>query len=381
MRDRKPAEVFPPGEYIKEEIDSRGWTQNDLAEILGRPTRLINELISGKRGITPETAKGLAGAFGTSAQFWMNLESIYRLFLNVTQHDIVERRAALYAKAPVRAMIRRNWIEQSNNIDILESTICSFFNARNINEDFHFSPFAARKSTSQADLTIEQNAWLFRALHMARAVHSNTFSKSKFEEALRQIKLLLFEPAEIRKIPRILSACGIRFIIIEALPQSKIDGAAFWLENTPVVALSLRYDRIDYFWYTFMHELGHVKNEDGKGNENIALDVDLEGETKRSQDGRDYERLADNFASNFLVSQKELNDFIARIRPLYSKGKIVGFANRIKIHPGIVVGQIHYREKNYSHFREFLIKIRHIIINETISDGWGSPYPTFSKEA
>ena len=76
---RIPAEVFPPGEFIREEIEERGWTQEDLAEISGRSLRLVNEIIMGKRGITPETANGLAAAFGTSAQFWMNLESMYRL--------------------------------------------------------------------------------------------------------------------------------------------------------------------------------------------------------------------------------------------------------------------------------------------------------------
>lgn len=74
-----PAEVLPPGEFLKEEMDERGWTQQDLADILGRPHRLVNELIAGKRAITPETATGLAEGFGTSAAYWINLESAYQL--------------------------------------------------------------------------------------------------------------------------------------------------------------------------------------------------------------------------------------------------------------------------------------------------------------
>src|SRR5258708_40362687 len=81
------AEVFPPGEVLKEELEARGWTQLDLGEILGRPPRVVNEIIAGKRGITPETAKGLADAFGTSPQFWMNLESAWQLS-RVREQDV-----------------------------------------------------------------------------------------------------------------------------------------------------------------------------------------------------------------------------------------------------------------------------------------------------
>src|SRR5436309_13590200 len=81
MPPRIPAEVFPPGEFIREELDARGWTQGDLAQILNRPLRLVNELIAGKKLITPETARGLADAFGTDALYWMNLDSACRLSL------------------------------------------------------------------------------------------------------------------------------------------------------------------------------------------------------------------------------------------------------------------------------------------------------------
>lgn len=79
MDERVPAEVFPPGAFIREELEARGWTQRDLAEILGRPLSAINQIILAKRGITPKTAQELAAAFGTSAQFWLNLETAYRL--------------------------------------------------------------------------------------------------------------------------------------------------------------------------------------------------------------------------------------------------------------------------------------------------------------
>lgn len=76
---RIPAEAFAPGEYIREELTERGWTQLDLAEIMGQPPQVVNEIVAGKRSITPETARGLGDAFGTGAQLWMNLEASYQL--------------------------------------------------------------------------------------------------------------------------------------------------------------------------------------------------------------------------------------------------------------------------------------------------------------
>src|SRR5665213_691828 len=77
VMDRTPAEVFPPGEFIREEIEARGWSQVELAEILGRPPRLVSELIAGKRAITPETARALGEAFSTGAQFLVMLEGLF----------------------------------------------------------------------------------------------------------------------------------------------------------------------------------------------------------------------------------------------------------------------------------------------------------------
>ncbi len=110
MTERIAAEVFPPGDLVREELAARGWTQNDLAEILGRPPRLVSEIISAKRAITPETAQGLADAFGTDAQIWMNLETSYQLN-RLRKKDVdVSRRAKLYSFAPVKEMLRRQWI-------------------------------------------------------------------------------------------------------------------------------------------------------------------------------------------------------------------------------------------------------------------------------
>ena len=96
--ERKVAEAFPPGEYIRDELEARGWTQSDLAEILGRSRPKINELIKGKRAITLRTARELAAAFGTSAEVWLNLETQWQLWRSHTRDQSAENMVAHRAR-------------------------------------------------------------------------------------------------------------------------------------------------------------------------------------------------------------------------------------------------------------------------------------------
>src|SRR5215210_7162657 len=74
-----PGEVFPPGDFIRAELAARGKTQADLARVLGRPLQTVNQIINGRKAITPQTALELSQAFGTSPELWLNLEAAYRL--------------------------------------------------------------------------------------------------------------------------------------------------------------------------------------------------------------------------------------------------------------------------------------------------------------
>lgn len=89
----KPAEVFPPGDFIREELVARGWSQSDLARILGRPVQTINMIVNGKKSITAETAKALGLAFGTGPELWMNLETAFQLHTAPDPDPQITRRA------------------------------------------------------------------------------------------------------------------------------------------------------------------------------------------------------------------------------------------------------------------------------------------------
>lgn len=359
------AEVFPPGDFIRDELEARDWTQADLAAIMNRPAQAINEIVAGKKAITPETAIGLSQAFGTTPELWLNLETAYRLSLVERNDDSVARRAKIYAFAPVSDMIKRGWIEESQDIESLEKSLTSFFRVSSLDDRPSLS-FAARKSTSYDAHTPGQWAWIFRAYHLASSLKVRAFSKTAFQEAVTQLRRCMGTPEDIRHVPRILSNAGIRFVIVEHLPGSRMDGAAFWLsEKEPVIAISLRFDRIDWFWFTLGHELGHIEQ-----GTDAFIDIDLIPENGERPES---ELAADQFASALTIPKHELDGFIVRTRPLFSKKRIIGFATRINIHPGIVVGQLqHLHHIPYSHSREMLVKIREIITGAALSDGWGS---------
>jgi HTH-type transcriptional regulator/antitoxin HigA len=362
------AEVFPPGDFIREELDARGWTQSDLAEIMGRPTETINRIIAGKLAITPETAKGLGAAFGTSADYWLNLESQFQLS-EATSDDQVARRARLYELAPISEMVKRGWIESSSNVEVLERQVMDFFDLDDISEKPEMA-VAARMSTPYGEINQAQMTWVHFVKRLASTLDVPSFSKRKLEAAIRELKSLTGHPEEVRHVPRILAEAGIRFVVVKHVTKSKIDGAAFWLdksEKMPVVALSMRYDRIDIFWHTLFHELGHISHGDG-----LSVDDGTVGETKSEREAKpEYERAADDFATELLVDQEELDDFIDRVRPLYSKKKIIGFAARIGIHPGLVVGQLQHREEiSFTHSREMLVKVRDTLTSSALTDGW-----------
>jgi HTH-type transcriptional regulator/antitoxin HigA len=147
------------------------------------------------------------------------------------------------------------------------------------------------------------------------------------------------------------------------------------METNPVIAVSLRHDRIDGFWFTLMHEFAHVVHGDA------SVDVDffdgLKGVAVRLVE-EEAEQRANSHAANSLVAKSELDSFIRRVGPLYPRERVVQFANKLKIHPGIIVGQLQYRkELGYSALRPFLVKVRENVTSTSLTDGWNQMAPQF----
>lgn len=359
-------QIVSPGAVLEEKMKERGWTQTDLAIILGKPQRSISEIINGKKAVTPDTACALAHAFGTTAEFWMQLEGAYRLSLAEPVSLGIKKRARIYELAPIKDIAKRGWIAQTDNLEQLESELCTFFGQASLDQEPQVG--VSLRTSMDGPINSAQRAWCVRARHLARAMSVKEYDDRKWDKGLKQLRRLAAWPENARKTPAVLAEMGVRFVIVEPLPRTRIDGAAFWLDDTsPVVALSVRYDRIDNFWHTLGHELSHIKHRDGE-----ALDIDIVGESKpESPRKNEIEDRANEEAAATWIDPEELQSFIVRVGPLYSRERINQFANRLRIHPGVIVGQLQHHGLGYQAFRDALVKIRDFVTAESITDGWG----------
>lgn len=376
--DDKYIDCKTPGQLIEAALKDRGWTQRVLAIVLGIEETGLNKVIADKRTISAELALHLEEVLGVAAAQFLRLQSEYELAkARIIAKPDPKRatRAQLYAGLPVSEMIKRGWLNAKDVRDTeqVEAELARFFHVERV-EDIEVLPHAAKKTAVNSPATPAQIAWLNRVRQIASEMLVPKYTQLAGRRAIERLQPLISAAEEVRKVPRILAESGIRFLLVESLPQAKIDGVCFWLnDHAPVIALSMRHDRIDNFWFVLRHELEHVVHGHGKL---AAILDDLEGD--RASTGSsvpEEERIANQAASEFCVPQKSLESFIARKAPFFAERDLLGMAATLKIHPGLIAGQLQHRTGRYDRFRTHLVKVRALVGPSAIVDGWGDIAP------
>lgn len=363
----KIVSVDPPGSYIKEELDARGWQQRDLGFVLGMGEQQLSRILSGKQAITPDLARQLGDAFDVPADFFANLQKQYDLSRAKEPDPGIRTRATLQSRYPIREMIKRGWIENAEP-SLLELQIARFLENERPDEPAKYA--MAAKKADYSEEPPAQVVWLFRVRQLARQLEAPDYSADKLRALLPKLRPLMIDPEAVKDVPKLLTECGVRLVIVEWLPGSKIQGVCTWLDDSrPVIGLSTLRDTLDNFWFVLRHEVEHVLNGDGKTQAVFDTDEEL-GDSVAAQ-----ERLANQAASDFCVPRDRLRSFYQRKYPYISKPDVVRFSAVQEVHPAIVVGQLQHLMNRHNWLREYQVPVRKYLTEAALSDGWGHQAP------
>lgn len=358
-----------PGSIVLDQIRKRKIHQKVVASVAGIDPTQLSRMITGKRPFDALTALRLEAAVGVNAKELLRVQSEMELKKARTEFcDDGKIREALrvYEVAPISEMWRRGWLPELTFTDLTDITkvansLKNFFKVSSINEIVDSTRHAAKKTHECEKATPAQVAWVGQAKRLAESIslekrYVETDSRKLFEV----LRGLLQNVEDVGRVVDVLADFGIRLVFIEKLKSSKIDGACFQVRyNEPAIAMSLRFDRIDNFWYVLIHELGHVINGDFC---NLEVD-DVENLSR--------EEKADVSYANFLDPQRLISRYLVEKSSLTYE-IIKDLSKQLKVHPGLVVGQIHHQTGQYTLFRKSLIATRSYILAKGQNiDGWG----------
>ncbi len=258
-----PAIMIPPGEILKEELDARGLSQKGLAMIMARPEQVISEIINVKKQITPQTALELELALSISVQFWVNLEANYQLHLAQKQalDEAIARRRMLFELLPLKKMARRGWLQLPQDPAELERAVERYLYMNPLAQEPSLSASFRHSMVREPDW-LATLAWLRRVERLAAQRQASPFDREALRQGIREILGCAERAEDVARLTSVLASFGISLALVPHLDKTCPDGAAFFLGDRGVIALTLRFDRIDSFWFTLLHEVAHLLERD-----------------------------------------------------------------------------------------------------------------------
>jgi len=252
---------------------------------------------------------------------------------------------------PKSDLLKLGWISDKNNL----SSMTDFF------KDIYYESnnvLFRKSSTSDAALL---SIWLSKVKSIAE-VNVMSGSMPSFnglsKQQLKDIARLSIDPNVINSLPSIMERYGIVLVYERSLPATKVDGVVFRLSSGhPVIGLSFRYSRIDYFWFTLLHELAHVCLHIDELRSPILDDLDVETQDK-------VEIAANRLAKGSFVDRSEWRN----CEPKYNKSDeaVEKFAAKIGIHKGVIAGLLRKELGDYSIYSKMVneINIRELIFGD-----------------
>jgi HTH-type transcriptional regulator/antitoxin HigA len=326
------AEVFPAGEFLADELEARGWTQAEFAEVVGRPPQFVSEIISGKKEITRESAAQIAAALGTSTELWLNLQDAYFLWRQSrdsktqTTLDEVRTRARMKELAPVSILVKRGFIKSAGLHQQAEE-LRKLYRMVSLEDEPNLQ-IAARRTNQDEALSSTQLAWVACVQFLAEGREIGTFSLDRMMELGARISHEVEDPAAFSALPALFADYGVNLVYVESFPSSKLDGCSLMMDGNPVIGISGRGKRLDKVLFTLLHEVAHLALGHLDGDGLIVDDPDAPHTLGTEKD-------ADDLASSWVLPN-ELPVIPERV----SSGWINRAAAAQGVHPIVVVGRL-----------------------------------------
>ncbi len=346
-----PFDATHPGTLLLDEINARDIKQKELAHELGVLPTFLNEIIKGKRAITADFAVLLEKALGIPADFWMRFQSQYDIDKakikekNIRKIELMETWNVIKKYVPVNSFKKYGYIGHSLKTDI--ATINDIYQVNSLDGLVntiaeHQAVAFYRKSDK---LQIEKNnmlAWSKLSEYEAAKINITEFNPDSIDQLKKELQLIFFENNNSKeKTKAKLQEYGIKLVYIPRFEKAPVDGFSFWSDSNPVIALTLRYKRIDNFAFNIFHELGHIELHLQEERERRFLDI-----YGAKNDDR-FEKQADRYAQKSLISDNQWADLINNYLPLDDE-KVRDFANKYEINPAIILGRVCHEMDYYA---------------------------------
>lgn len=346
-----PAQATHPGVLIKDELDATpDLNQRILAKELHVKPSFLNEIIKGKRPVTADIAILLEKILGISADYWMKFQSQYEIDkARVKQKNIeklknIELWSIIKEYVPVRYFKKHHYLNDDLEHDI--KTIKNIYEVETIDSlvsSFSKHKYAFYRKSDKLKID-ERNmfAWSSLAQYEAKNQKTNTFNFDNLNQLIKNLNNIFYENSETpEKVKAVLNQFGVKMLLIDKLEKTPIDGFSFWSEKNPAIALTLRYNRIDNFAFTIMHEIGHIDLHLRNDRDRKFMDL------TRKQHLDKCETEADNYAQEKLISNAIWQEILDNHLPLNDE-KIKALGETHKINPAILLGRVSYEMGYYA---------------------------------
>ncbi len=329
----RPDYAVPPGATLRDLLAAHSLSQADLAARAGLSTKHVNQILQGIAPITLETSIVLERVTGMPASFWNKREADYRETLLRRKSRTLSKEDKEWLRSlPTKELQDREKIPREKDPGRLFESLLSFFGVadRDAYERVWRGPVASfRRSHAFSSHPGAVVSWLRIAELDAQGVKAEPFSAGAFRKVLRKIRTLTAE-GDPNRIVEMCAAVGVVVVFVPEVKGCRISGAAWWATpSRAVIALSDRYKKDDYFWFTFFHEAAH-----------LLLHSKKETFVDDGKDNDVVEDEANRWAADFLIPP----DRAEELHALKADADVEAFAEDLGIAPGIVVGRMQHDE-------------------------------------